>query len=79
MKWANSLALVASAFFDLVDAVVLLIGIWGHVVTKNRANFMHSYGFERFEIIVRFATSCYFLFVCLWVFFEGIEVREKRQ
>lgn len=94
MKWSNSLALVASAFFDLVDAgkknpsfryvcarcrhsillaVVLFVGIWGHVVTKNRANFMHSYGFERFEVITRFATSTYFSFVCLWVFFEGIE------
>ena len=73
-KWANSLALVASAFFDLVDAVVLLVGVWGRAVVKaNRANFMHSYGFERFEVIVRFATATYFVFVCLWVFFEGIE------
>lgn len=73
-KWANSLALVASAFFDMVDAVVLLVGAWGKAVVRaNKANFMHSYGFERFEVLVRFGSATYLVFVCLWVFFEGIE------
>lgn len=73
-RWTNSLALVASAFFDVVDAVVLLIGAWGHTLTShNRASALQSYGFDRYEVLLRFGASTYMVFVCLWVFFEGVE------
>jgi hypothetical protein len=70
-KWANSLALVASAFFDVTDAVVLLVGVWGKTVTRNKKpTLRYSYGFERYEIIAKFGAASYFAFVCLWIFFE---------
>jgi Co/Zn/Cd efflux system component len=76
-KWANSLALVASAFFDVTDAVVLLVGVWGKTVTRNKKpTLRYSYGFERYEIIAKFGAASYFAFVCLWIFFEvGIIIK----
>ena len=73
-KWANSLCLVASAFFDLTDAAVLLVGVWGKTLTRDRRpTLVYSYGFERYEVILKFGAASYFAFVCLWIFFEGIE------
>ena len=73
-KWANSLALVASAFFDLTDAAVLLVGVWGKTLSKDRRpTLIYSYGFERYEVILKFGAASYFAFVCLWIFFEGVE------
>jgi zinc transporter 6 len=73
-RWANSLCLVASAFFDLTEGVTLLVRVWGQAVTRsNRPTLLHSYGFDRYEVIGRFGTASYFAFVCLWIFFEGVE------
>lgn len=33
----------------------------------------HSFGFERLEVIFQFGAASFFAFVCLWIFFEGIE------
>ncbi len=53
---------------------MLLVSVWGQAVTRSsRATLVHSYGFDRYEVIGRFGTASYFAFVCLWIFFEGVE------
>jgi hypothetical protein len=73
-SWANSLCLVASAFFDLTEGMVLFVSVWAQAVARSsKATMLHSYGFERYEVIGRFGAASYFAFVCLWIFFEAAE------
>jgi Co/Zn/Cd efflux system component len=73
-SWANSLCLVASAFFDLTEGVVLFVSVWGQAIARStKPSMSHSYGFDRYEVIGRFGAASYFAFVCLWIFFEGAE------
>lgn len=73
-SWANSLCLVAAAFFDLTEAVLLLVSVWGQALARSsKPTLVHSYGFERYETIGRFGAASYFAFVCLWILFEGAE------
>ncbi len=52
----------------------MLVSVWAQAVTRSsRPTMVHSYGFERYEVIGRFGAASYFAFVCLWVFFEGVE------
>ena len=70
----DTTATAASGIPLVAKGIVLLVSVWSQAVTRSsRPTLLHSYGFERYEVIGRFGAASYFSFVCLWIFFESVE------
>lgn len=69
----ESLGLVAKAFHTLFDCITMMISLAAIVVSRLEPSKRYSFGYDRLEILLGFASGAFLLFVSLFLFKESIE------
>jgi cation diffusion facilitator family transporter len=70
---AESMALLASAYYTLFTLLTLATSLVALVANKQRSTLAFSYGYDRYELLMGFASGTLLVFVSLYVLFEGFE------
>jgi len=70
---AGSLALIADAGHMLTDFASLSLAWFGFRLSRRPADWMRTYGFDRFQILVAFANGLALFAIAGWIVYEAIE------
>jgi cobalt-zinc-cadmium efflux system protein len=70
---AGSLALLADAGHMLTDFASLSLAWFGFRLSRRPADWMRTYGFDRFQVLVAFANGLALFAIAAWIVYEAAE------
>lgn len=70
---AGSLALLADAGHMLTDFASLSLAWFGFRLSRRPADWMRTYGFDRFQVLIAFANGLALFAIAAWIVYEAIE------
>ena len=70
---SGSLALLADAGHMLTDFASLSLAWFGFRLARRPADWMRTYGFDRFQVLVAFANGLALFAIAAWIVYEAIE------
>jgi cobalt-zinc-cadmium efflux system protein len=70
---AGSLALLADAGHMVTDFASLALAWFGFRLSRRPADWKRTYGFDRFQVLIAFASGLALFAIAAWIVFEAIE------
>lgn len=71
--YANSLGLISDAFHMLSDCLSILVALIAAYISSGPADRLHTYGYERVEVLAGLFNGLFLVFVAFNIFCESIE------
>ncbi|PWA06973.1 cation diffusion facilitator family transporter [Flavobacterium psychrotolerans] len=69
---SGSLSLLSDALHNFSDVISLVLSLFAHRLSKQKANEIRTFGYKRAEIIAAFINSATLIFVALFLIYEAI-------
>ena len=69
---SGSLSLLSDALHNFSDVISLILSLFAHRLSKQKANEIRTFGYKRAEIIAAFINSSTLIFVALFLIYEAI-------
>lgn len=63
--------MIASSFHTIFDCCALSVTLYALLAARAKADFLFSYGYQRFEVLAAFCTAVFLIFVALFNTIEG--------
>jgi len=70
---SGSLALLADAGHMLTDFASLSLAWFGFRLTRRPADWMRTYGFDRFQVLIAFTNGVALFAIAAWIVYEAVE------
>jgi cobalt-zinc-cadmium efflux system protein len=70
---SNSLALISDSLHNFGDTLSILISYLGFKISGKPKDFKRTFGYKRAQIISAFINSIILIFICFFLFIEGIK------
>ena len=70
---SGSLALLADAGHMLTDFAALSMAWGAFTIARRPANWKHTFGYDRFSILVAFVNGLTLFAIAVWIFIEGVK------
>jgi cobalt-zinc-cadmium efflux system protein len=70
---SGSLALLADAGHMLTDFASLSLAWFGFRLARRPADWMRTYGFDRFQVLIAFTNSVALFAIAAWIVYEAVE------
>lgn len=69
---SGSLALLADAGHMLTDFAALAMAWGAFTIARRPANWKHTFGYDRFSVLVAFVNGLTLLLICIWIIIEAV-------
>ncbi|MFT3794510.1 cation diffusion facilitator family transporter [Flavobacterium sp.] len=71
--FSGSLSLISDALHNFSDVLSLVFSYIAHKLAKKKANFSHTFGYKRAELLAAFINSATLIVVAVFLIYEAIE------
>ena len=71
---SGSLALLADAGHMLTDFAALAMAWGAFTIAKRPANWKHTFGYDRFSILIAFVNGLMLFLIAMWIVWEAFHL-----